>query len=58
MTTKKAETGRVRGNQTPNTPDVGESKLRRENWRGADTGKMAGNQTPNTPDKNETDRQR
>jgi hypothetical protein len=55
MTTKKAETGRVRGNQTPNTPDVDESKLRRENWRGADTGKMAGNQTPNTPNKNETD---
>jgi hypothetical protein len=54
MTTKKAETGKVRGNQTPNTPDVNESDLRRDGWKGVDTGKIPGNQTPNTPDKRES----
>lgn len=56
MTTRKAETGRVRGNQTPNTPDVDETKLRREGWQGVDTGKLPGNQKPNTPDRDESKR--
>jgi hypothetical protein len=56
MTTKKSETGKVKGNQTPNTPDVDESKMRREGWKGVDTGKLPGNQTPNTPRVNESER--
>jgi hypothetical protein len=50
MTTKKAETGKVRGNQTPNTPDINETELRRRGWKGVDTGKIPGNQTPNKPE--------
>jgi hypothetical protein len=56
MTTKKSETGKVKGNQTPNTPDIDETKMRREGWKGVDTGKLPGNQTPNTPRVNESER--
>ena len=56
MTTKKAETGKVRGNQTPNTPDIDETKLRRQGWKTADTGKIPGNQLPNTPNKRESEK--
>jgi hypothetical protein len=56
MTTKKAETGKVPGNQTPNTPDINESELRRQGWKGVDTGKIPGNQTPNTPKERESDK--
>ena len=55
MTTKKADTGKKPGNQTPNTPDVNETEMRREGWKGQDTGKIAGNQRPNTPNKRESD---
>jgi hypothetical protein len=55
MTTKKADTGKKPGNQTPNTPDFSESKAAREGWKGVDTGKVAGNQSPNTPKKRESD---
>jgi hypothetical protein len=58
MTTEKADTGKVAGNQTPNTPDVNESELRRQGWKGVDTGKLPGSQTPNTPNKRESDRKR
>jgi len=58
MTTKKADTGKKPGNQTPDTPDVSETDLRREGWKGADTGKIPGNQTPNTPGVNESGRKR
>jgi hypothetical protein len=58
LTTKKADTGRKLGNQTPNTPGFSESDAAREGWKGVDTGKHPGNQSPNTPDKRETDRQR
>lgn len=54
MTTRKSETGKKPGNQTPNTPDIDESKMRREDWKGVDTGKIPGNQTPDTPRKNES----
>jgi hypothetical protein len=54
MTTKKADTGKVRGNQTPNTPNVNESELRDRGWKGVDTGKLPGNQTRNTPDRDES----
>jgi hypothetical protein len=55
MTTKKADTGKTPGNQTPNTPDVAETRMRREGWKGVDTGKVPGNQKPNTPNKRESD---
>jgi hypothetical protein len=58
MTTKKAETGKVKGNQTPNTPTVDESDLRDKGWKGVDTGKLPGNQTRNTPGRNESERKR
>jgi hypothetical protein len=58
MTSKKADTGRQPGNQTPNTPNVSETDAARDGWRGVDTGKYPGNQSPNTPDKRESDRQR
>ena len=58
MTTKKAETGKVRGNQTPNTPDIDESEMRRRGWKDVDTGKIPGNQRPNTPDERESDNRR
>ena len=54
MTTKKAETGKKPGNQTPNTPDVDETKMRRQGWKGVDTGTLPGNQRPNTPNKDES----
>ena len=57
MTTKKADTGKKAGNQTPNTPDVNETEMRRQGWKGHDTGKIPGNQRPNTPNKRESDRQ-
>lgn len=56
MTTKKSDTGKKPGNQTPNTPNVNESELRRQGWKGQDTGKLPGNQSPNTPNVNESDR--
>jgi len=56
MTTKKADTGRKPGNQTPNTPDVDETTMRREGWKGVDTGELPGNQTRNTPSVNESER--
>jgi len=58
MTTNKADTGKVRGNQTPNTPEVNESDLRDRGWRDVDTGKLPGNQTPNTPRQNESERRK
>jgi hypothetical protein len=58
MTTKKADTGRKPGNQTPNTPEFSESETARHGWKGVDTGKHPGNQSPNTPDTREGDRQR
>jgi hypothetical protein len=56
MTTKKVDTGAKPGNQTPNTPDVDETKMRREGWKGVDTGDLPGNQRPNTPRTDESDR--
>ena len=56
MTTKKSETGKKPGNQTPNTPDIDESKMSTADWDKVDTGKIPGNQTPNTPRKNESGR--
>ena len=56
MTTKKADTGKVAGNQTPNTPEFNESDAARAGWKGVDTGKVQGNQKPNTPNKRESDR--
>lgn len=56
MTTKKADTGKKPGNQTLNTPDINETELRRQGWKGVDTGKIPGNQTPNTPNKRESDK--
>jgi hypothetical protein len=56
MTTKKSETGKKPGNQTPNTPKFSESDADRNGWKGVDTGKVPGNQSPNTPAKNESDR--
>jgi hypothetical protein len=47
MTTKKSETGRKPGNQTPNTPDLDESEMTRDDWKAVDTAKVPGNQTPN-----------
>ena len=58
MSTKKADTGKVPGNQTPNTPDINETELRRQGWKGVDTGKIPGNQTRNTPDVNESEQRR
>ena len=58
MTTKKADTGKQLGNQTPNTADINESELRRRGWKGVDTGKLPGNQTPNTPNVNESERRK
>ena len=55
MTTKKADTGKKPGNQTPNTPGFTESEAAREGWKGVDTGKHAGNQNPNTPSRRESD---
>jgi hypothetical protein len=54
MTTKKSETGKVAGNQTPNTPNQSETAMRRNGWKGVDTGKVRGNQTANTPKVNES----
>jgi hypothetical protein len=51
MTSKKADTGNEPGHQTPNTPEIDETKMRRDGWKGHDTGKIPGNQTPNTPGK-------
>jgi hypothetical protein len=56
MTTKKADTGKKPGNQTPNTPNLDESEMREQGWKGQDTGRMSGNQTPNTPGKDESRR--
>jgi hypothetical protein len=56
MTTRKADTGKKPGNQTPNTPDIKETELRRKGWRDVDTGKFPGNQTPNSPNMNESER--
>jgi hypothetical protein len=56
MTTRKADLGKVKGNQTPNTPDQSETEMRRKGWQGVDTGKLPGNQTPNTPRRNESER--
>jgi len=56
MTTRKADTGKVKGNQTPNTPNVDETQMRREGWKGVDTGTLPGNQKRNTPGVNESDR--
>lgn len=56
MTTRKSETGKKPGNQTPNTPDIDETKMRREGWKGVDTGEIPGNQKPNTPRVNESQR--
>lgn len=56
MTTKKADTGKVKGNQTPDTPDADETELRRQGWKGVDTGALPGNQTRNTPKVNESER--
>jgi hypothetical protein len=58
MTTKKADTGKKPGNQTPNTPDVNETELRRQGWKSVNTGKLPGNQTPNTPGVNESEGKR
>lgn len=58
MTTRKAETGKTKGNQTPNTPDIKESELRRQGWKGVDTGEIPGNQSPNTPDVKESEQKR
>ena len=58
MTTKKADTGKVPGNQTPNTPDQDETRMRREGWKGVDTGRLPGNQKPNTPEVAERERSR
>jgi hypothetical protein len=58
MTTKKADTGKVAGNQTPNTPHVNEGELRDKGWKGVDTGKLPGNQTRNTPNRNESEERR
>ena len=54
MTTEKADTGNVAGNQTANTPDVDGGELRDQGWKGADTGKLPGGQTRNTPGKDES----
>ena len=54
MMTRKADTGRKPGNQTPNTPGFSESDSAREGWKGVDTGKHPGNQSPNTPAKRES----
>jgi hypothetical protein len=56
MTTKKADLGKVKGNQTPNTPDQSETAMRQKGWKDVDTGKVPGNQTPNTPRRNEGER--
>jgi hypothetical protein len=56
MTTRKADTGKKPGNQTPNTPDIKETELRRKGWKDVDTGKFPGNQTPNSPNVNESER--
>ncbi len=56
VTTRKRETGKKPGNQTPNTPDIDESQMSREDWKNVDTGKIPGNQSPNTPRKNESER--
>ena len=56
MTTRKSETGKKTGNQTPNTPDIDESKMSRDDWKNVDTGKLPGNQSPNTPNRNESSR--
>jgi hypothetical protein len=56
MTTKKSETGKKPGNQTPDTPDINESEMRRHDWKDEDTARIPGNQTPDTPGRNESDR--
>jgi hypothetical protein len=56
VTTQKSETGGKPGNQTPNTPDIDESKMSREDRREVDTGRHPGNQSPNTPSNHESDR--
>jgi hypothetical protein len=56
VTTRKSETGRKPGNQTPNTPDIDESEMSRSDWKKVDAGKHPGNQSPNTPRTNESER--
>ncbi len=58
---KSQDTGKIPGNQTPNTPDFNESEQRGSSDRGnakreTDLGKVPGNQEPNTPDVNESER--
>jgi hypothetical protein len=35
------------------TPNVDESRMREQGWKGQDTGRLSGNHTANTPDKDE-----
>jgi hypothetical protein len=51
----KEPTGKVPGNQTPNTPNFRESDLSEKERKTDPKGRVPGNQTPNTPDKRESD---